>query len=116
MNIGKWPSATEVYQEWQLIASAFPYLNLTCRLLHHEAGYSERTPGIAVVYEVKEGKVKARYPYKDEIDLVSPDKDQALLIKEVKDKFNSGLSFEHGITLQDWKKVCDHVASIMTSK
>lgn len=61
-NIGKWPSAREVFNEWGEIAKAFPFLELTCRLLSHEAGYHKEEPKIAVVYEVANGEVKARMP------------------------------------------------------
>lgn len=35
-NIGKWPSVEGVLQEWQDIAAAFPYLNLTAQLVPDE--------------------------------------------------------------------------------
>lgn len=37
-NIGKWPSVEEVYNEWKIIAKAFPFLDLKSQLFGHEAG------------------------------------------------------------------------------
>jgi len=57
-NIGKWPDAESVTEEWQRIAEAFPYLDLTAQLVTGEgagelaaewrivAGHAEhQTPG-----------------------------------------------------------------------
>lgn len=35
-NIGKWPSTAEVTEEWQAIATAFPFLNLRAQCLEDE--------------------------------------------------------------------------------
>lgn len=35
-NIGKWPSAPEVYADWKALAAAFPFLNLTATLMSGE--------------------------------------------------------------------------------
>ena len=35
-NIGKYPSIKEVYDEWVIIAKAFPFLKLKCQLLNGE--------------------------------------------------------------------------------
>jgi hypothetical protein len=35
-NIGKWPSAEDVTEEWQRIAEAFPYLDLTAQCVEDE--------------------------------------------------------------------------------
>jgi hypothetical protein len=120
INIGKWPSTTEVYEEWQMIAAAFPYLNLTCRLLSHEAGYAEGNPGIAVVYEVKDGQVIARLPADNEIEYVSSDKDSSditdIFINRMMYSLDGRHKYEHGVSLQDWKRACHHVAKVMTEQ
>jgi hypothetical protein len=36
-NIGKYPSVSEVYEEWKLIAKEFPFLNLRCQIMSEEA-------------------------------------------------------------------------------
>lgn len=54
-NIGKWPNALHVLQEWQRIAAAFPFLNLDCQLLDRERG--DDGPHIPLVeYAVTEGE------------------------------------------------------------
>lgn len=60
-NIGKYPSVTEVYNEWVQIAEAFPYLDLKCQLMDSEAGENEE-PKPVVEFEIKNGKVKAYEP------------------------------------------------------
>lgn len=54
-NIGKYPTTEEVFQEWQTIATAFPYLNLTCQLLSHEISQDEAQP--VIEFKVCKGKV-----------------------------------------------------------
>ena len=59
-NIGKWPSATTVFEEWKKIAKAFPYLDLTCQLWCKETGEEDGKP--VVEFRVKKGKVTAHAP------------------------------------------------------
>jgi hypothetical protein len=54
-NIGKWPSVEEVQADWQLIAEAFPYLDLTCQLFSGE--YCEDGIRPLVAFRVKDGTV-----------------------------------------------------------
>jgi hypothetical protein len=65
-NIGKWPSVESVYNEWVIIAEAFPFLELKCQLMDSEAGENEE-PKPVVEYEIKNGKVKIYEP-KDILD------------------------------------------------
>lgn len=58
-NIGKWPDAIDVYDDWKTIAEAFPYLNLQCQLMSGESS-EDTTP--LIEYIVKEGKVEVRKP------------------------------------------------------
>lgn len=60
-NIGKWPSTEGVYNEWVIIAEAFPFLDLKCQLMDSEAGENE-DPKPVVEYEIKNGKVKIYEP------------------------------------------------------
>lgn len=60
-NIGKYPSVTDVYNEWVEIAKAFPFLDLKCQLMNGEAGEDE-VPVPVVEFEVKDGEVKAYAP------------------------------------------------------
>lgn len=59
-NIGKWPSAKEVLEEWETIARAFPFLDLKAQLLSGEIGEEDTVP--LIEYHVKDGKVLACEP------------------------------------------------------
>jgi hypothetical protein len=59
-NIGKWPEAAEVYEEWTKIAAAFPYLDLTCQLWSEEVGMDGSVP--LVEYVVRQGQVVMQKP------------------------------------------------------
>lgn len=61
-NIGKYPSIEEVYNEWTKIAKAFPFLELTCQLMSHEAGSAEGDDDPVIEFIVEEGKVKMKLP------------------------------------------------------
>lgn len=54
-NIGKWPTAADVYGEWTRIAEAFPYLDLRAQLIPDEG----EADGPAIEYVVKDGQVEA---------------------------------------------------------
>ena len=56
-NIGKWPDAPGILEEWRIIAEAFPYLDLRCQLYDKEE--CEEDPQPLVEYVVKDGKAKA---------------------------------------------------------
>lgn len=56
-NIGEWPDAGSVYEEWRRIAKAFPYLDLRCQLVTDEGEGS-----IAIEYHVKGGAVTLHKP------------------------------------------------------
>ncbi len=62
-NIGKWPSVKDVYDEWVRIAKAFPFLELKCQLMNHEAGEEDAVdPRPVVEFLVKGGRVKMTKP------------------------------------------------------
>lgn len=61
-NIGKYPSVQEVYNDWKQIAEAFPFLELTCQLMGHEAGPEDGVDQPLVEFRVKAGKVKMVQP------------------------------------------------------
>jgi len=63
-NIGKWPSVEEVYNEWKLIAKAFPYLDLTCQLMNHESSCEDMVddPKPLINFVVKNGRVRMKEP------------------------------------------------------
>lgn len=63
-NIGKYPSATEVLEEWKLIAKAFPFLELKCQLFNCESGEDDITPEALIQFNIKNGKVTTSKPKK----------------------------------------------------
>ena len=58
-NIGKWPTADGVLKEWELIASAFPYLRLRSQLYSGETLEDGRP---LIEYVVADGRVEAKVP------------------------------------------------------
>lgn len=56
-NIGKWPSSKDVTEEWQEVAEAFPYLDLTAQLVTNEGGYEDHPGELAGEWRVKDGTV-----------------------------------------------------------
>ncbi len=112
INIGKWPSTVEVFKEWKAIAQAFPYLELTCRLLDHEAGYHEESgyesPQIAVVFEVKGGVVQARLPESGDYapDMITQENN---IEDSISTMFFSPFG-ERGVSADKWRHSCRQVA------
>jgi hypothetical protein len=52
-NVGKWPSADEVFEDWTCIAKAFPFLDLTVTLMSGEHSDEGTIPVIS--FRVKDG-------------------------------------------------------------
>lgn len=59
-NIGKWPSVEAVLNEWQQIATAFPFLKLTSQLCDGE--HCEDSVKPVIQFEIKDGEVKVTEP------------------------------------------------------
>lgn len=59
-NVGKWPSVKEVFDEWVLIATRWPFLDLTVTLMSGESCEDLTAP--LVTFIVSEGKVNAVEP------------------------------------------------------
>lgn len=74
-NIGKWPSVDTVLTEWNMIAAAFPYLNLTCILFNKEAWEEDCQP--IIQFRIKEGKASIEpqidSDWKTKVKYSSPD-------------------------------------------
>lgn len=58
-NVGKWPSVTEVYEDFVAIAERWEFLELTGTLMNGESG--ELTTPV-VTFKVKAGKVEVKDP------------------------------------------------------
>jgi hypothetical protein len=61
-NIGKRPSCTEVYDEWKIIAEAFPFLNLRCQLINIETGEDDEEQIPVIEYVILNGAVDVIKP------------------------------------------------------
>lgn len=96
-NIGKWPSVEDVYNEWKIIAKAFPYLDLTCQLVNHEADCEDMVddPRPLVNFIVKNGKVRMKQP------------DGYLSIPSFPDVNISSFMNERGCTIEQFKEAVD---------
>lgn len=57
-NIGKWPSATDVYTDWLVLAKAFPFLNLTAILMDGEQFEDDRETKPVIGFFVANGRVE----------------------------------------------------------
>lgn len=62
-NVGKWPGIEEIYNEWVLVAEAFPFLDLKSQLLDCEIG-DDKTATAVVEFTIKDGKVSMSVPTK----------------------------------------------------
>ncbi|NBQ67364.1 MAG: hypothetical protein EBU46_00425 [Nitrosomonadaceae bacterium] len=62
-NIGKWPSVESVFEEWKLIAAAFPFLTLRCQLFSEHENGNAGAP--LVQYNVEAGAVTIQEPKKN---------------------------------------------------
>lgn len=83
-NIGKWPSGEEVLHDWEIIAKAFPFLDLTCQLLSGET--CEDNLEAVIQYRIKDGKVRVSKPNKVKL-------------------FPKGADFSHFLT-DGWERGC----------
>lgn len=93
-NIGKWATVGEVFDEWSLIAEAFPYLELTCQLCNNE--YCEKeSPLIPLIqFDIKNGKV----------DMSIPDKILFTEIENPLHAFNWKIRNEKGCDINKFRK------------
>jgi hypothetical protein len=103
-NIGKWPSIEEVYDEWDVIARAFPFLKLRAQLMNCEACETDAVdPKPVVEFIVKNGRVT----------MIEPES-QLLEMKEIdfKGRFLNPLA-ERGCTIAQFKEAYKYVKQKM---
>lgn len=111
-NVGESFTIQGLLKEWSDIASAFPFLNLTCKVLEHMAGCREgelesSTLIIKVVYEVSKGEVIERFPDERDYLNITPleetiDIDHVIRSKEYLDEVAD---------LERWEVACRQVAT-----
>lgn len=100
-NIGKWPSISEVLNDWSAIADAFPFLELKCQLFDKE---SSEIGGIPLAeYHVTEGVV---HLYEPEAPLLPYELLQAdnmdIIMKRMTNPYG-----ERGCTIEEFKKALE---------
>jgi hypothetical protein len=86
-NVGKWPTVTELYNDWKLLAEAFPYLDLTVTVIHGEMYFVDAGPVVNI--RVLNGMVTLEKP------------DLTVHPTEVIDAIESGFSFPNELGLPD---------------
>ena len=106
-NIGKWPSVGDVYDEWTRIAKAFPFLELTCQLMGHEAGPDDGEDKPAIEFKIKAGKVTMKEPKKA---ITSTSFGTADMVERF-----SNPHAERGCTFEIFKQALAHTRSIIAN-
>lgn len=74
-NLGKYPSATNIYEEWKLIAKRFPILDLQCQLFDDEMCNVIENPenySPLVQFNIKNGCVEVLFDDFDDIEMPAP--------------------------------------------
>lgn len=102
-NIGKWPSVEQVFNEWQLIAKTFPFLDLKAQLLSEEDEnvYSE----VLVEFHIKDGivlMVEGKELLDNPIEELSAEDTLKLICSPPSVR-------ERGCTLEQFKEAVDYV-------
>jgi len=59
-NVGKWPAVEEIHADWQLLATAFPFLVLTVTLMSGEYVEEDAVPVVSM--DVADGRVTLKEP------------------------------------------------------
>lgn len=110
-NIGKYPSVQEVYEEWKAIAEAFPFLELTCQLMSHEAGPEDGIDKPLVEYRVSNGRVIMVNPK-------APITNTAFGSGDMFERFSNPFA-ERGCSIELFKQALEHtrnqVANLQTT-
>lgn len=59
-NVGKWPSVTEIYEDWKTLVEAFPFLDVAVTLFSGESCEENAEPVVTLL--VKDGQVTLAEP------------------------------------------------------
>lgn len=60
-NVGKWPSVNDIFNDWQILAAAFPFLDIGATLFSGEAGEDDTHPVVSMI--ISDGTVKLIDPF-----------------------------------------------------
>jgi hypothetical protein len=107
-NIGKWPNTEEITEEWERIAAAFPYLDLTAQLVNEEDTGDE----LAGEWRVKDGTVTYNPDPLVELPRVTDDEEE--LKWAVADLFSFGR--ERGVSPERLTQAVTQVEASMRGK
>lgn len=97
-NIGKWPCAERIFEEWKIIAKEFPFLDLRSQLFNKEV--CEDDPEPLIEFVVKNGKVELKDP---EIEMVIVPNN--LIVDVI--RMACGNICEHGCLIEDFKEALE---------
>lgn len=97
-NVGKWPTGEDVYEEFRLIAEAFPFLTMKAQLLSEECCLALENNAVPLIeYRVSQGICNVMKPTKPLLknDLIEEMSYKKLTVR--------GISFlERGCTLEQY--------------
>jgi len=105
-NIGKHPSVRTVYREWQVIAEAFPFLDLQCQLFDGESCEDGIKP--VVQYNVCDGNVVCFIPMKR---ISCPFNDVYIGVS----RLMMGNNAERGCTIGEFKQAVKQVRRVIAN-
>lgn len=69
-NVGKWPSVEEIREDWSMLASAFPFLDLGVTLMSGESCEESTNPIVSM--RVRNGSVQLIDPEKEDVHVGHP--------------------------------------------
>lgn len=107
-NVGKWPEETELIEEWERVAEAFPYLNLEIQFFTDRGWTGEdeeevEPAPLALVLRVKDGVVTVV----DDLDTITAAAPVPSSSISIPGRFTSG--GERGVALERFKEAVEQV-------
>jgi hypothetical protein len=114
-NVGKWPGAADIFEEWKVLAAAFPFLSLGATLMDGESGHSTNP---VVSFEVRAGLVEVVDPAERSVHVGHPSPDVGTLNMEanvLKTIFVPPSQREHGCPsawIDAWEKLAAEKESL----
>lgn len=82
-NVGKWPSLDDIIKDWDTLATAFPFLDVTITLMNGESCEEFTRP--VVTLKVKDGNVTVCPPEPAPDPVMTPQEQTALMIATLSD-------------------------------
>lgn len=107
-NVGKWPSVSEIFSEWELIAKTFPYLSLWSQLYSGEGCEEDIVPVIEFI--VEGGTVRAQSPTERSVDI-----ERSLDLTPFLESLASGSRGERGCSEEQLRTAVSYVKSKLSA-